>query len=117
MSGQGTTVVDFGAFPGVTDVTVAITGQTLISGAALVEAWVFPTDTADHTADEHWVDPPRVFAGNVSAGVGFTIYARGDPDNGAGDSINSGLGQGMVNTNGGPSVCWGKWTVAWVWNG
>jgi hypothetical protein len=75
MATQGTTTVDFGAFPGASDASVAVTGQTSITGTSLVEAWLYPTATADHTADEHWVETIACCAGNVSAGVGFTIYA------------------------------------------
>ena len=75
MATQGSTTVDFGAFPGATDTVATITGQASIGSGSLVEAWIFPTATADHSADEHWVDPPEVFAGNVVAGTGFTIYA------------------------------------------
>lgn len=72
---SGTATVDFGAFPGSTDASVAVTGQTGILAGSKVKAWVMATATADHTADEHLVDPPRVDVGPVTAGVGFTIYA------------------------------------------
>ena len=71
----GTTVVNFGAFPGSTDASLTITGQTAITLSSIVEAWLTPIDTADHSADEHIIDSPEVFAGNIVAGVGFTIYA------------------------------------------
>jgi hypothetical protein len=104
MASQGTTTIDFGAFPGKTDATIVVTGQTGILVSSLVEAWIFPVATADHSADEHLIDPPRVIAGNIVAGTGFTIYGfmntRTDINN-----INS--GQPMV---------YGLWTVAWVWN-
>jgi len=117
MSGQGTVQIDFGAFPGKTDATVTITGQSLISGSALAEAWVFPKATADHSDDEHWLDPPHVFAGNVVAGVGFTIYARGSACDASRDTVNHGRGPGRINRSGNTNKCWGKWTIAWVWNG
>lgn len=90
----GQTVIDFGAFPGVSDVTVAVTGQDNIAAGATCEAFIIPTATDDHTADEHIIDPPRVYAGNVSAGVGFTIY-------------------GITNTD---QFIYGKWTVGWRWS-
>jgi len=52
----GTTTIDFGAFPGATDATVAVTGQAAIVAGSLVEAWIRPVATADHTADEHRVE-------------------------------------------------------------
>ena len=53
MGAQGTAVLDFGAFPGKSDASVAVTGQAAIVAGSLVEAWIRPVDTADHTADEH----------------------------------------------------------------
>lgn len=115
MGAQGITTVDFGAFPGNTDATVTITGQGSIAADSLVEAWIMPTATADHSADEHWLDAPHVMAGNVSAGVGFTIYARSKThEQMANDAIN---GNGRLK----PSILnddrfYGLYTVAWVWN-
>jgi hypothetical protein len=91
---QGTATIDFGAFPGKTDASVAITGQASISAASLVEAWIFPAATADHSADEHMVERLEIIAGNVIAGTGFTIYAFAD----------------------GNTLIYGQWNVAWVWN-
>jgi len=112
MGAQGTTTVNFGAFPGTADTSVAITGLTSILSSSLVEAWIIPTATADHSADEHWVDPPRVVAGNVVAGVGFTIYATARDDNGFPTQPANGRRQEFTNTN----ALYGQWTVAWVWN-
>lgn len=108
---QGTTTVDFGAFPGKTDVTATVTGQTAITGSSLVEAWIFPAATADHSVDEHWVDPPEVFAGNVSAGTGFTIYAVAKKRSDIGQRADS-----LRITNIDNPRVYGLWTVAWVWN-
>jgi hypothetical protein len=93
MGAQGTTTVDFGAFPGGQSTTVAVTGQASIIAGSLAEAWVFPTASSNHSADEHIIDPPRLIAGNVVAGTGFTIYAQ---------ALNAPL--------------YGTYTVAWVWN-
>lgn len=106
MSGQGTTTVNFGAFPGATDTSVAITGQAGILAGSLVEAWIFPTATADHGVDDHWVDPPEVYAGNVVAGTGFTIYAVVKKRSEIGPSTK------FVDA----PLVYGLWTVAWVWN-
>jgi hypothetical protein len=70
---QGTATVDFGAKA--TDTSVAVSAPA-ITGAQLVEAWLFPAVTASNTADNHWVDDLDVRAGNVQAGIGFTIYAK-----------------------------------------
>lgn len=111
MAAQGTTTVDFGAFPGVTDTTAVIIGQAGILAGSLVEAWIFPTATADHSVDEHWVDPPEVFAGNVIAGTGFTIYAVSKKRAEIGPTSDS-LRIRNIDM---PRV-YGQWTVGWVWN-
>ena len=98
----GKTTIDFGAFPGATVASVAVTGQTAIVSGSLVEAWIRPEATADHTSDEHLVDPPRVIAGDISAGVGFTIWGF-DRE------------QGVIGSSIKAPMPWGKWTVAWVW--
>lgn len=96
MATQGTAVLDFGAFPGASDTAVTVTGQGAITGTSFVEAWLVPTATADHSADEHIVENIKVIAGNISAGTGFTIYG--------------------VNMGGGrDSRIYGQWSVSWVW--
>lgn len=93
MAAQGSTTIDFGPYPGDTNITLAITGQSEIEADALVDAWLTPAATADHSVDEHVVDGPDIFAGAVVAGVGFTIYGRARTDR-----------------------AYGLWTVSWVWN-
>lgn len=109
---QGTTTINFGAFPGASDVTVTVTGQTGITGGSLVEAWIFPTATADHSVDEHWVDPPNVKAGNVVAGTGFTIYGSVMPQ----DTLSLHQSASLRSVGGDGGRAYGQWTVAWVWN-
>jgi hypothetical protein len=75
MGAQGTTTIDFGAFPGKSDASVAVTGQAGIVAGSLVEAWIRPVATADHTDTEHMVETIKVFAADIVAGTGFTIYA------------------------------------------
>lgn len=103
MGAQGTTTINFGAAPGSFQASVAITGQTGIVSGSLVEAWIMPTATSDHSADEHLINPPRLMAGNIVAGTGFTIYGFA-PDT-AGSGVDSSA-----------SKLYGQYTVAWVWN-
>jgi len=91
MATTGTTTVNFGSRA--TDTSVAVTGQAGIGGGSLAEAWIWPVATATNTADNHWVDDIEVVAGNVSNGVGFTIYAK----------CRTGFAHG-------------EFTVGWVWN-
>jgi hypothetical protein len=90
---SGTAVLDFGAFPGVTDVTLNITGQTGIIAGSIVRAWVRLEATADHSADEHWLSDLNISAGNIVPGTGFTIY-----------------GAARVNR------AYGQYTIAWNWS-
>lgn len=103
MGAQGTALLDFGAFPGASDASLTVTGQAGIASGSLVEAWILPAATADHTADEHIAETLRVFAGNIVAGTGFTIY---------------GINTSQLNepVTGKGTRLYGKWNVAWVWN-
>jgi hypothetical protein len=67
MGATGTAVLDFGAFPGssITFVDVATAGVTSTS---LVEAWIRPEGTADHTDGDHVVAPIRVVGMFLSPG-------------------------------------------------
>lgn len=91
MGASGTATLNFGATP-VSDVSLAIAQPAILAGS-LVEAWIWPLTTADHTADEHLVEDLHVYAGTVVAGVGFTIYLLSRNLNGS----------------------FGEWSVAWVW--
>jgi len=93
-TGTGTATIDFGAYPGSSEASVAVTGQGSILGSSKAEAYVMGDDTSSsHTAADH-----RYFAalvgltcGTPTAAMGFTIYAR------AMDKVQ------------------GTWTVRWVW--
>jgi hypothetical protein len=107
----GTTTVDFGAFPGKSDASVAVTGQTAILPSSIVEAWLYPVATADHSVDEHMIETIKVFAANIVAGDGFTIYAI-NPDKNIGGEYHSINFDGY---GGGDTRLYGLWTVAWAW--
>lgn len=127
MGAQGTTTVDFGAFPGKSDTSVAV-AQPAIGAGSLVEAWLYPVATADHTADEHLVETITVRAGNVVAGVGFTIYAMNysqvnEPllpfkgvTTGLAGSLSAPQGFQQPTQGGSGTRIYGQWTVAWCWN-
>jgi hypothetical protein len=89
----GTTIVDFGLPPNSDPFTV-ITGQAAILSGSIVEAWIYPLATADHTADEHMVEQLSAYARDIVAGAGFTVYL-------------------VAN---GPGGAYGKFTVAWRWS-
>lgn len=118
----GTAVLDFGAFPGSSHASVAVTGQAAIVAGSLVEAWIRAEATADHTADEHMMETLKVFAADIVGGTGFTIHGLNT------SQLNEPLRAPAIKTgptasinNPEPSVggigtrIWGRWTVAWAW--
>lgn len=125
MGATGTAIVDFGAFPGGSDANVVVTGQAGILGSSLVEAWLFPAATGDHTADEHLVETIKVVAGGIIAGTGFVIYAvntsqLNEPLETAGASTfrsaaTTVYGYAAPSVGGQGTRIYGKWGVAWVW--
>ena len=126
MGAQGTALLDFGAFPGASDASVTVTGQGSILAGSLVEAWIYPVDTADHSSTEHMVETIRVFAADIVAGTGFTIYGfntsqltEGLEVEGAGRSATAVVGAqtgAIVPSKGGMgTLIYGTWTVGWVW--
>ena len=116
MGAQGTVEIDFGAFPGADTASVAVTGQGSIASNSLVEVWVFPTATTDHSVDEHIYDAPDVIAGNVVAGTGFTAYGKSrEPPQIVPDVINGGKGP-LVDNIQNTAKPYGKYTLAWCWN-
>lgn len=130
MGATGTTTINFGSFPGTSDASIAVTGQASIIAGSLVEAWLRPEATADHSADEHWVETIRVVAGNIVAGTGFTIYAvntntinepvtpeRLGRFSGTGSDLGAGPQDQQARDKGGKGTrIYGTWTIAWVWN-
>ncbi len=124
MGAQGTTTVDFGAFPGASHATFTVTGQTSILSGSLVEAWIVPIATSDHSADEHILAPLRVFVSDVVAGTGFTGHVvntwqqpQREPEQW--DRTRLAGPAGKVRPNITDSVafrCYGQYTVGWVWN-
>lgn len=94
-SAVGSATIDFGAFPGSNEASVAVTGQTSIATGAKCEAFFMADDTsADYTATDHKYAPTFISltCGDVSDGVGFTIYGRSH------------------------EKMQGEWTVNWVWS-
>ena len=92
--GSGSAYVDFGSLPyGSADTKVVITGQSSIVAGSAVRAWIVATTSPEHDMEEHWVEPLEICAGNIVAGVGFTIYAKT-----------------LVG------VTYGRYNVQWAWN-
>lgn len=130
MGAQGTTTVDFGAYPGKTDTSVVITGQTGILAGSLVEAWLFPANTGTpgtdtyHSHDEHLVERIKVVAGSIVVATGFTIYAFCIDDAveplipfyGGGGPTSVAQSTQQMTRGGAGRRLQGTYTVAWVWS-
>jgi len=78
-SGQGTATLNFGSFPGSSEASVAVTGQTSIGVGSKAEAFIMGDDTSgSHTATDHRYAAALIglTCGTPTAGTGFTIYGR-----------------------------------------
>ena len=78
-TGMGTATIDFGSFPGTSEASIAVTGQTTISATSKAEAYMMADDTtAGHTAADHRYAAALIgfTCGTPTAGTGFTIYGR-----------------------------------------
>jgi hypothetical protein len=113
---RGIATLDFGAFPGGSDASLAVIGQDNINLMSVITAVITPVATADHSSDEHVANAPRVCAGNIIPGIGFTVYGRNDDWQFYSDKVyaNGGLGEGMPIPQIAPRT-YGKWSVAWSW--
>lgn len=120
----GTVALDFGAFPGASDASIVVTGQTFIGAASRVEAWLRLEASVDHSADEHLIETIRVAAGAIVPGVGFTVYGvntgqLNEPLTRVGQSNTANAQPRASEVE--PSVggmgtrIYGVWTVDWVW--
>lgn len=128
----GTATIDFGAFPGSSHASVVVTGQAGIVAGSVVQAWIRPVATADHSADEHMLETLRVHASDIVAGTGFTVNAFNDgtinePDVAAvsRDGVSQiaarpggrGRQDGLTAAVGGKGTrIYGQWTIAWSWS-
>jgi len=110
----GTADLDFGAFPGKSDASVDVTGQTSIVAGSIVQAWIRPVATADHTADEHLVEELQVIAGNIVAGTGFTIYGVHSPA--TNEPLTEDRDRVRAPAGGYGTRLYGVWKVAWRWS-
>ncbi len=132
----GTATLDFGAFPGKSDASVNVIGQPGILGTSVVQAWLRPEATADHTADEHRLETIRVEVGDIVPGVGFTIYGMNssqmnEPVVGArtptgvllptaampaGPRADPGTTRPSTYGGGTGTRIYGQWSVQWRWS-
>jgi hypothetical protein len=113
MGAAGTALVNFGAFPGQSDVIVVISAPGIYVGA-LVEAWILPASTADHSPDEHTVETLTIKAdqSTIIANTSFAVHVANTSQL---DDANPNAGQG-VNIGGTGTRIYGQWSIGWVWD-
>lgn len=127
--GSGTSTVDFGS-GGSSHTTTVVTGQAAILAGSLVYCWIKPTATVDHSADEHIVEPIRVVASDIVAGVGFTLHAMNTSElvsdktpirlsRFLGTGRDAGAGRSAINNLPNPGgktpLLYGTYTVGWLY--
>jgi hypothetical protein len=74
----GSSTLSFGSVPGTNISTIVVTGQSSIGSSAQVKVWFQGDASSDHNTYEHATILPlavSLTAGDIVAGVGFTIYA------------------------------------------
>jgi hypothetical protein len=113
MGASALTTVDFGAFPGSTEVTKDVATAGVVAGSR-IEAWVQPVATADHSADEHKIENIRAVGEYLSDGnIRITAYVVPFPSTprGPGYQERAYPSQGQVQQH----RLHGLFTIGWVW--
>ena len=114
MGASGTVIVDFGVFPGQSDASVTVSAPG-IAANSLVEAWVLPATTADHSPDEHTVETLTVKAdqSTIVANTSFVIRVANSSQL---DDVQPFSGAQGVLSGGQGTKIYGKWNLGWVWD-
>ena len=74
---SGSATLNFGAFPGSSEASVAVAAATVGAGAKARAYWRGDDTSADHTANDHKYAAALIgLSVLVTAGVGLTIYGR-----------------------------------------
>lgn len=113
----GTSLIDFGAFPGTNFASVTVAAADIAVPAAVIDAWVTPIATVDHSADEHLMDPPLVVSAVIS---GSNIVITGVPS-GRDLPVPPGTPFGNTANSQQPTgnrqfTPYGKWSVSWAFS-
>lgn len=98
---SGSALIDFGSFPGSAFAQTLVVAVDAADPLAVVDVWILPAATADHSIDEHVVDPPMVSG-----------YADG-----AGNVVITGIPRfGLTSPIPPDPMPYGKWNVAWAFS-
>jgi hypothetical protein len=111
---SGVAILDFGPFPGSSTATVSVIGGNAFNSSNVVDAWITPIATADHSADEHQIDPPLVSAVISGSNIIITGYPSGrdlavPPGTPFGNTANSQMPIASQQL-----MPYGKWSVGWA---
>jgi hypothetical protein len=112
---QGSAVLDFGAFPGSSVVSVDVNSAGIVSTSAL-EAWIRPVASSDHTDADHIAAPMKVVATYLSDN-NMRIYGINTNDIVPPVEQVPALGRsgGAFERKPAPMLV-GQFNVWWVWN-
>ena len=76
-NGTGAAEIDFGAFPGSNEASIAVTGQADIGAGSKAESWVMGDDTSlDHTASDHKYLPTLIAQEDMLRVVQLVLLAQ-----------------------------------------
>lgn len=114
MGAYGTATLDFGAFPGKSHASIDVADAGVLgSGGSMVGVWPMAlAGDSYHTSDEFAIEDIMVTAGDVVAGVGFTIHGFNS------NQLNEPLEKkdsGDASVGGQGTFLWGTWLVGWAW--
>lgn len=113
MGASGTATVDFGAFPGQSDALVTVSSPG-ITASSLVEAWILPATTPDHSPDEHMVETLAVYADQSSI-VPNTSFAIKVLNNSQLHEPTLPMGRQGLARGGVGTRIYGRWNLGWAW--
>lgn len=115
MGAQGVAVLDFGAFPGSSVTTVDVASAGVVA-ASVIEAWIHPVASTDHTDADHIAAALRVVGSYLSDG---NIRIYGINTNDVIPPVErvpaTGATGGSFNRQAAPMHV-GQYNVWWVWN-
>jgi hypothetical protein len=111
---SGVATINFGAFPGSPSAQAIVALSGPANPNAVVQAWIEPIATADHSADEHSADPPAVSAQIVGSTIVINAAASGrdwptPPATPFGNLANSQQPIGLQQPQ-----PYGAWSVGWA---
>lgn len=116
MGASGSTTIDFGAFPGASDAQVDVATAGVVA-ASLVEGWLMPKATADHSVDEHVVESIKVLGHYLSDGnVRIRAVNTSELNEPLEPKRGEGIAEYRAGTGGRGTRLYGLWTVGWVWS-